>query len=468
MAKIEFIEHFHYDRGIEEAILGVCMLETNNFGLIQGMLQKECFYYEAHQLIYEGIAEMWKENLPIDILTVVNYVIRKNITLPGVEYPGLFVTKLTNAVVSNAHTEYHALKLREMYCERELVRLRQSPSLSDKDPLAKIDALKEQLDKLSHIKITNDWKDMGTNVVELAAHMAKVKDLEIIGAPMGYRSIDLMTSGLQPGTLTIIGARPSVGKTAFMNGLILHQACLEWPVGVISLETPRLRLTARMASHITRTDFHKIYRNNFYEEKQRRDVYDGLSVLSSLPINISDKVDVNIDDIRAKAAQLIYKKKLKILYVDYLQLIEADETNRNINREQQISKISRGCKTMSMEFGIPVVLLAQLNREVEKSPDKKPQLHHLRESGSLEQDGDGVIFLHRDWKSGITQDEHGSSTEHHADVIIAKWRDGQVGTFKIGFDGPKMRFYDPETEYDNRQVLPKPSGPGRQWEPFPE
>jgi replicative DNA helicase len=166
--------------------------------------------------------------------------------------------------------------------------------------------------------------------------------------------------------------------------------------------------------------------------------------LSTLTIKISDKVGVNMGDIKAKIARLKQRNEVDILFIDYLQLIDTDGQDRNINREQEVSRISRGIKLAAKEFDIPIVVLCQLNRASEQSSDKKPKLHNLRESGSLEQDADGVIFIHRDWMSNIKTNENGDSTEGEADIIIAKWRDGETTEYKIGFNGPKMKFFELE------------------------
>ena len=159
---------------------------------------------------------------------------------------------------------------------------------------------------------------------------------------------------------------------------------------------------------------------------------------------------MDISEIKAKISRLRRKSKIDILYIDYLQLLDTDDKDRNSNREQQVSKISRGLKLLAKDYGIPIVVLAQLNRVSEQMADKKPKLHNLRESGSLEQDADGVMFIHRDYMSGIKQNEDGSSTENQADIIIAKWRDGEVTEYKIGFDGTKMKFF----EFDDNNQLP--------------
>lgn len=458
----QFINLLHYNKDFEKAVLGACLLEVNAFGQIQGILNKNCFYYSDHQEVYAAISAMWQANFKIDILTVVDFLAHEGSKIPLMPF---VVTELTNAVVSSSNMEYHAFRLKEMFCEREIIRIKHQPFAKNQDALDKIQAWQTQLNDLTRLKVVNDWSSMEDVVMKLMAHMEKVKDRDLIGSAMGYRDLDLITGGLVPGNLYVIGARPSVGKSAFLNGLALEQAANGENVGIISLEMPKVQLGARMGAHIAGVDFQRIYRNNFLEQRQRDEVYKKLGELASFPIFISDKVGVNVLDIKAKAAQLIYKKQLSILYIDYLQLVEPGDNNSN--REQQVSQISRALKLMAMDFNIPVIILAQLNRETEKNSDKKPQLHNLRESGSIEQDADGVMFLHRDWKVGITENEDHSTTEFEADLIVAKWRNGEIKSFKIGWDPPKMRFYDLSQE---SKPLPIPHIPdGRKpWSAVPE
>ena len=190
------------------------------------------------------------------------------------------------------------------------------------------------------------------------------------------------------------------------------------------------------------------------DEEQAEKFYRITAEVSELPIMISDKTGVDISEIKAKISRIKRKAKIDILYIDYLQLLDTDDKERNYNREQQVSKISRGIKLLAKDYNMPIVVLAQLNRVSEQIADKKPKLHNLRESGSLEQDADGVIFLHRDWMSGIKENADGNSTEREADIIIAKWRDGEITEYKIGFDGTKMKFF--EFEENNSTQFPKP------------
>src|SRR5690606_27095806 len=203
-----------------------------------------------------------------------------------------------------------------------------------------------------------------------------------------------------------LAARPSVGKSALAGGIALHTARHEGPVGFISLEMSTEEVFGRMVSADSNEPYSTVDRDVLLEERQRRHMYDSVDRLSGLPIFFSDRAQVNVHDIRARAETLKRRHGIKLLIVDYLQLIE--ETNArgaNRNREQQISEISRGLKKIAMNLHIPVIALSQLNRESEHRQNKRPLLSDLRESGSLEQDADIVMLLHRDWRCGITTDE---------------------------------------------------------------
>lgn len=435
----DFKEFIHYDRQMENAVLGTIMLEKMAFEKVMTILTEECFYLDANKTVYACLKNMWELSLPIDLFTVAQFMIRNkdinNLNGDNVPY---YLTLLTNNVVSSAHLEYHSFLIRQLYAERELVKIKYG-SIGSGDIVERTKRMQDELLKLTQFKVTNDWKDMIDVAMELHQHMDNVKDKELIGVPTGFRKVDYITGGMCSGQLIVIAARPSVGKSALLNALVINAAKENFKVGIISLEMPNVQVGARMAAMVSEVEFYKIFRNKIYDEKERDIVYSHIEKLSNLPIKISDKTGVNISDIKAKVAQLVRKQQLDILFIDYLQLVDTESGNK-YNREQEVAKMSRGLKLIAMEYKIPVVVLAQLNREAEK--DKKPKLHHLRESGAIEQDADMVMLLHRDWKIGILQNEQGESTEYEADLILAKTRNGETPEIKIGFIPSQMKFYD--------------------------
>ena len=448
-----FKKHIHYNPEIESATLGSFLIEPSAFGRCYGILSKEVFYTEENQVVYELIEKMWENNEKIDVLTVVNKYCRtfKTTELGGYNAP-FYITRLTNPVVSTANLESHALILKQMYIERELMRITMSGIEQGKDVLIAVGELEDKLREITRISVKDDFKDIDETLLSLYQHMDHVKDKEVVGVTTGFQQLDTITGGLLPGGMYVVAARPSVGKTAFMGKMAIGAARKGVKVGIISLEMDNNRMTARLASLTTEVEFWRIYRNRMVDDSQRDFFYEKIAKeLSRLPIKISDTASVTIGDIKAKVARLIQKKQLEVLFVDYLGLIDTGGTNRNYNREQEVSKMSRGIKMLAMQYQIPIILLCQLNRMSEQSGDKKPKLHHLRESGSIEQDADGVIFIHRDYMSGIKVNSEGQSTENEADLIVAKWRDGEVCEYKIGFDGGRMRFYE---QNSNMRPLP--------------
>ena len=438
-----FKEFIHYDKKMECAILGACLMEAGAYGRIRGLLTSECFYTDANKVVFSAFSEMWESNLPTDIYTIVQYLVRdKNISELSGSNVSYYISTLTNSVVSTANLEYHALLVRQLYAEREMVKIKMSADDFRGDVLSRSEKMRDELFKISQIKVINDWHDMVDVVMGLHKHMDSVFGKEIVGVPTGFSKFDLITGGLGKSDLIVLAARPSVGKSALLGGISVHAASNNFKVGIISLEMSEVQIGARMGSLISDIEFYKIFRNRMEDEKQREILYSHLETLSNLPIKISDKTKVNINDIRAKVGQLVSKGQLDILFVDYLQLLDSESGNKNYNREQEVSKMSRGFKLMAKEFNIPIVVLAQLNRESEKLSNKKPQLHHLRESGAIEQDADLVVFLHRDWKVGIQENENGGSTEFEADLIVAKGRNIETPEIKIGFNPPRMKFFD--------------------------
>jgi replicative DNA helicase len=216
-------------------------------------------------------------------------------------------------------------------------------------------------------------------------------------------------------------------------------------VGIVSLEMSNAKIAGRLASLDAEVDFSVLYRGLAIDEQQQKQLYQKLAYQTAqLPIYVSDKTQVSIAEIKAKAQKLIHKHGCDILFIDYLQLVDSSGFgSKNSNRENEVRQMSRGCKIMAKELDMPIVVLAQLNREVtnRKGEDRYPKLSDLRESGAIEQDADVVMFLHRDWMSGYETHEDGRSTEREADLIIRKWRDGEPNLrIPLDFDPPKMKF----------------------------
>jgi replicative DNA helicase len=327
--------------------------------------------------------------------------------------------------------------------EREILSLTTSGLKMEGDTKNKIQDIQNKLHDLNQKTTSHDWADMTELMVTLYQHQEEMKLTGGIGLATGISDIDKSNGGFHPGQMIVIGARPSVGKSAFAGSIALNVARNNKSVGIVSLEMSNTEIAARLAALDTNTDFNVLYRGLYRDEYQSQELYKRIGDhTSKLPIYVTDKTNVNVIDIRSKADKLKSLHNLDLLIIDYLQLIDVpDMANRN--RENEIARISRYCKIMAKEMNIPVVLLCQLNRESTRrhGDDRYPKLSDLRESGSIEQDADAVIFLHRDWMIGQSANENGSSTEFEADLIIRKWRNGKSNfTIPLEFDPPKMKF----------------------------
>lgn len=439
-----FKKHLHYSQELETAIIGACLLEKSAFSRIYDQVEAAHFYFDSHKEVFSCLREMYESGAPIDIYTVNDFLQRKR----GIELLAnidtlFFLMQLTNHVVSTAHLEYHSFVIRQMFVERELMRITMSGPDSDSDARTNISALQRKLQELNQGSVKSDWKDITELMVEMYRHQDELEKKGGKGIATGFKKLDQDSGGFHPGQVIVVGARPSVGKSALAGQMAIEMAKTGLKVGIISLEMNNNEIAARLASIDTDTDFSVLYRGLYFDQNQRERVYNRIaSHTSKLNIFVSDKTDVNINEIRAKATKLKHQEGLDVLMIDYLQLVDSEESKFS-NRENEIRKISRGSKVMAKEMNIPVIELCQLNREVtkRKGQDRYPQLSDLRESGSIEQDADIVMFLHRDYMAGILTDESGASTEKQADLIVRKWRNGNSNfNLPLDFDPPKMKF----------------------------
>jgi replicative DNA helicase len=434
-------EGIHYSKEFEAAVLGICLMEKDAFANTIGLIDEEVFHIEDNKKIYSTIREMYERATPIDSLTVWQRMTADGVKLNGGNIPFVF-TELQRQVVSSSHLEYHCTVLKKMWRIRELETLTHSGI----DPMAdeKLQALKlnERINQILEAETKDEWLDLDELYTQLIIHQEQIQSGQKEFIPSGFKSIDRLNGGFTPGQLIIVGARPSVGKSALANVIALASAKKGKRVGVISLEMNNTEVAGRLAAIQTETSFSIIYRNLFNDENESRIFRDKLKSGSNLPISVSDKTKVDVLEIKAKALKLKHKKGLGILIVDYLQLVDS-VTNKNYNREQEVAKISRGLKLLAMEMEIPIVVLCQLNRAVthRKAKERYPQLSDLRESGAIEQDADVVLMLHRDWMSGYEQHpETGGSTEFDADLLGVKWRNGATFHLELEFTPQQMKF----------------------------
>ena len=457
-------------KDLEEAVLGAVMLEKSAFDTVVEILKPECFYVEAHQRIYRAMQSLAQKSQPIDILTVVEELKKKEeLEIVGGPY---YVTKLTNTVVSTANIEAHSRIILQKFIQRELIRI-SGEIISDsyEDSTDVFDLLDDAESKL--FEITNNHLRKNFDPIDrvLVKTIQRIEDLrhkneDITGVPTGFSSLDRVTYGWQNTDLIILAARPSVGKTAFALNLARNAALHPTkpvPVGFFSLEMSAGQLVQRILAAESEILMEKIARGKLEEHEMKQLYAKGIQRLGQAPIFIDDTPALNIFELRAKARRLKNKHNIGMIIIDYLQLMSGTAENRNGNREQEISKISRDLKGLAKELGIPIMALSQLSREVEKRKEgnKMPQLSDLRESGAIEQDADMVMFLYRPEYYDITSNEMGESNRGETHVRIAKHRNGSLETIKLRALLHIQKFVDWDGDDYTGVGLP----PGGNWKP---
>lgn len=427
-------------KDLEEAVLGAIMLEKGAFDTVVEILKPECFYVDANQRIYRAMQGLATKNLPIDLLTVVEELkYREELDIVGGPF---YVTKLTNSVVSSANIEAHSRIILQKFIQRELIRI-SGEIIGDayEDSTDVFDMLDEAEGKLFEITNNHLRKNFDTIDTVLVKTIQRIEDMrnrqeDITGVPSGFASLDRITYGWQSTDLIVLAARPSVGKTAFALNLArsaaLH-ATKPTAVGFFSLEMSSSQLVQRILSAESEIRLEKIARGKLEEHEMTQLYKNGIEKLSKAPIFIDDTAALNIFELRAKCRRLKNKHNVGLIIIDYLQLMSGAGDNRNVNREQEISRISRDLKSLAKELQIPIIALSQLSREVEKRKEgaKIPQLSDLRESGAIEQDADMVMFLYRPEYYEITSNEHGDNNKGETYVKIAKHRNGSLDNVKL-------------------------------------
>src|SRR5580692_302873 len=425
---------------LEEAVLGAIMLEKTAFDTVIEILKPECFYSESHQRIYQAMQSLAQKSQPIDMLTVVEELrFREELEMSGGPY---YITRLTNSVVSAANIDAHARIILQKFIQRELIRI-SGEIISDsyEDSTDVFDLLDDAESKLFEITNNHLRKNFDSIDTVLVKTIQRIEDLrhrqdEITGVPSGFSSLDKVTYGWQPTDLIILAARPAVGKTAFALNLARNaalSASKPTSVAFFSLEMSSAQLVQRILSAEAEILMEKIARGRLEEHEMKQLYKKGIDRLAKAPIFIDDTPALNIFELRAKCRRLKNKHNVGFIIIDYLQLMSGAGDNKNGNREQEISRISRDLKGLAKELQVPIIALSQLSRAVEsrKEGEKIPQLSDLRESGAIEQDADMVMFLYRPEYYGITANEMGESNKGETHVKIAKHRNGALDTIKL-------------------------------------
>lgn len=430
---------------LEESVLGAILIDPAALGDVIDILKPDVFYKEAHYYIFQAITELYQSSNSIDVLTVVQQL-RKNGKLEAAG-GAAYIAQLTRKVLSSANVEYHSRIILQKFIQRELIRISsETIKMAYDDTIDVFDLLNNAEEKL--FSISEGHLRQGTvelpkllNQARENIDIARKNTTGLTGIPSGFIQLDRITGGWQKSDLIIIAARPAMGKTAFVLSLARNAAVIDKiPVAIFSLEMSNIQLATRLLAAESMVQSDKIRKGQLDSDEISR-INEAMRILSDAPIYIDDTPALSVFELRAKCRRFRQRNNVQLIIIDYLQLM-TNTTDNNATREQEISSISRAIKALAKELNVPILCLSQLSRGVEKRTHFKPQLSDLRESGSIEQDADIVLFLYRPEYYKL-EPENGipGSTE----IIIAKHRNGPIGSVFLKFEEQYTLFRDLET-----------------------
>jgi replicative DNA helicase len=443
----------------ERALLGSIMLRPEAIHEIMDIIRADAFYAEKHRIIFQSMGELFQKNEPIDLLTLSARLTEKNQLdqTGGTNY----LTELVNLVPSSANAEHYAEIVQKKYIMRQLIEASEHISMlgyeEAEDLSTLLDMAEKKIYEVTQGKTSNKFveiKDILAEAWERLDKLHKSKD-ELRGIPTGFRDLDAKLSGLQKSDLIILAARPSMGKTSLALD-IARQAAIKHniPVAIFSLEMSNQQLVDRMMAAEARVDAWKLRTGGLKLDSEFEKIRDSLDVLSKAPIFVDDQPANNILKMRGVVRRLKNEKGIGLVVVDYLQLMAPVQSKNNDNVVQQITEISRSLKHLAREFDVPVLALSQLSRAVEQRGGR-PRLSDLRDSGSIEQDADVVMFIHREDKY---KDE--SEKTNIAEILIEKHRNGPTGSIQLYFDQSKSSFMDIDKNSDFKDFAPSDNSGG--------
>jgi len=421
----------------EMAVLGSMLLDHDAISQAIELLSTDCFYRESHKKIYSAVIKLFDENKGVDIITLIEELKKTN-SLDEVGGPA-YITSLTSYVPTSANLIHYAKIVKEKMLLRKLINAATQIVSQTYDVSQEVDNIIDRAEQLifdvSSTKVESTFsplREIIKNSIETIDNLYQRKE-NITGIATGFRDLDMKTAGLQPSDFIVIAGRPSMGKSALASCIAEHVGVVEkLPVAFFSLEMAKEQLVQRMLCSHARVDAHKV-RTGFLSQADWPRLVSAAGKLSEAPIYIDDSPGLSVLEIRAKARRLKAQFDIKLMVLDYLQLMQGPA--KADNRQQEISEISRSLKALARELNVPLIAISQLSRAVEQRSDHRPQLSDLRESGAIEQDADLVILLLREEYYNPTEENKGIS-----EVIIAKQRNGPVGSLNLAFLGEYMRF----------------------------
>jgi len=422
----------------EIAVLASMMLDKEAIARSVEFVEENSFYSEANRKIFRAIVALYDENEGVDIVTVIEKLKKMNM-LDEVGGPA-FVAEIAASVPTAANVGHYAKIVREKYLIRTLINTATQIVSESYEPSSEADELLDKAETLI-FDITSSknrevavvsLKDIVKESIETIDRLYQRKE-NITGIPSGFHDLDIMTAGLQRSDLIVIAGRPSMGKSALAASILEHAGVVEKiPCAFFSLEMSKEQLVQRMLCSVAHVNAHKV-RTGFFSQSDWPKLMESAQKLSESPVFIDDTPAISVLELRAKARRLKAKHNIQLLVVDYLQLMRG--YTKVESRQNEISEISRSLKALARELDIPVIAISQLSRAVEQRTDHRPMLSDLRESGAIEQDADLVILLLREEYYTPTEENKGI-----AEVIVAKQRNGPVGTVKLAFLSEYTKF----------------------------
>lgn len=457
------------DTDLEEVVIGALMLEKDAYMNVCDILTADAFYDPINAKIFNAISTLGFNQRPIDMMTVTDQL-RKDGELDNVG-GAIHIAELTARVYSAANVEYHAKIIAQKFLARRLISFATNIESDAFDESNDVDDLLQQAEgqlfeiSQTHLKREVTQIDPVLNLAYEQIQAAANAKSGLSGLQTGYTGLDKMTSGWQNSDLIIIAARPAMGKTAFVLSMAKNMAVdYNIPVAIFTLEMANVQLVKRLISNVADLEGEKIKSGQLSPEESDR-LNERLRTIYGAPLYLDETAGLSITELRTKARRLVREHGVKLIMIDYLQLMNATGMKLG-SREQEVSTISRSLKALAKELNIPIIALSQLNRSTETREDKRPILSDLRESGAIEQDADMVCFIHRpEYYTKSSEDAEGNDIRGMAELIIAKHRSGAVGDVKLRFVGKYARFENWEDNYkmvsdiirNNNDSKPQPS-----------
>ena len=426
----------------ERSVIGSVLVDQSAFAKVEGLINADSFYKEAHRKIWRAIERLVARGQPVDLVTLAEELDRSGELDEVGGRP--YLVGLSEDTPTAAFVEHYARIVAEKASLRRLIAAAgeiMRRAYEQEDSLEAI--LDEASKRIVEVLLTERRQEaspLDSLVHEAFEHIQKLHENQGVprGVKTGFRDLDALIGALEPGSLNIIAARPSMGKTAFALTIAQHAAIKEKiPVGIFSLEMPALQLATRILASEARVDMNRL-RRGALKDHEFQWLADAAGRVAEAPIYIDDTPDLSLMELRAKARRLAARHHIGLIVVDYLQLMSGPSgSSRGENRQQEIAAISRGLKSLARELDVPVIALSQLSRAVESRPNKRPMLSDLRESGSIEQDADLVLFIFRE---AYYKDE--PDADGVAEIIVGKHRNGPTGKVRLQFHSAYVRFHD--------------------------